>query len=151
MRLPGGWHIDENGIVGERTRIVADSGHRYSAELFEQLLPELLQPPKHHLPRKVYSGSDANLTDIAEAMSSIPSRVAGQGDYSIHRNVAWSVKAACFAAGHDESVAIALVEAWSPSNQCGWNVDQVIRSGGESVTAGTLFYHAKQYGYKHHE
>ena len=151
MRLPGGWHIDANGIVGEPTRIVADSGHRYSAELFEQLLPELPKPPKHHLPRKVYSGSDTTLTDIAKALSVIPSRVAGQGDYSFHRNVAWSVKAACLAAGYDVSVAIDLVEAWSPSNKCGWNVDQVMRSGGEDFTAGTLFYHAKQYGYRRHE
>ena len=151
MRLPGGWHIDKNGIVGERTRIVANRGHRYQAELFEQLLPELPQPPKRHLPRKVYSGSDASLSAIAEALSCIPSRVAGQGDYSMHRNIAWAVKAACLAAGHDVSVAIALVEAWSPSNQCGWNVDQVMRSGGEHITPGTLFYHAKQYGCKHHE
>ena len=69
----------------------------------------------------------------------------------MHRNIAWAVKAACLAAGYDVSVAIALVEAWSPSNQCGWNVDQVMRSGGEHITAGTLFYHAKQYVYKHHE
>lgn len=151
MRLPGGWHIDANGIVGERTRIVADSGHRYSAEHFEQLLPELPQPPKRDLPRKVYSGSDASLTEIAEALSCIPSRVAGQGDYSMHRNIAWAVKAACDAAGYDESKAIGLLEIWSPSLECGWNVAQVVRSGGDHITAGTLFHHAKQYGYKHHE
>ena len=49
------------------------------------------------------------------------------------------------------AVAIRMLEAWSPSKQCGWNISQIIRSGGEQVKAGTLFHHAKRYGDNHHE
>ena len=58
--------------------------------------------------------------------------------------------AACRNIGVDEEVAIQMMEAQSPSHSYGWEVDQVARSGGEQIGAGTLFHHAKQHGWSRH-
>ena len=148
MRLPGGWHIDKNGVFGERSSIIDITDQRYRAEIFERLLPEITVPASR--PRKVFTGKDSTLTDIASALDCIPRRVAGQGSYNLHRNLAWAVKDACLNAGYTDEVAIDLIEAWSPSKQCGWNVRQIVHSGGGQITAGTLFHHATQNGWRRH-
>ena len=85
MRLPGGWHIDQEGIVGERSNIIDITDKRYPASVFEKLLPRQSQTQDRHLPRKVISGPSATLSDIGKALDHIPARVAGQGEYSLHR------------------------------------------------------------------
>lgn len=149
MRLPGGWHIDKCGVVGERCSIIDITDQRYPAKRFEQLLPKLTAPVCR--PRKLYTGSNCTLTEIGEALSAIPRRVAGQGKYSQQRNICWAVVDACKQAGCSEEVAIDLLEAWSPSKQCGWDIRKVVHSGGEQITAGTLFYQAKQNGWRRHD
>ena len=54
--------------------------------------------------------------------------------------------AACRDIDVDEQVAIDLMETHSPSHSCEWDVEQVARSGGEQIGAGTLFFLAKQHG-----
>ena len=66
-------------------------------------------------------------------------------------DILWGLMAACRDIGVDEEVAIELMEAHSPSRSCGWDVEQVARSGGEQIGAGTLFFHAKQYGWSRYD
>ena len=147
MRLPGGWYIGKDCEVGWPTIITGNkSFQRYPVELFEELVPE--QPVLVERPRKVYSGPDSTLTEIGEALSAIPSRVAGQGDYNQQRNICWAVVDACHQAGYSDETAVDLLEAWSPSKQCGWDISQIVRSGGAQITAATLFHHAIKNGWR---
>ena len=84
---------------------------------------------------------------MVNALEAIPQRVEGSGTYADYRDILWGLMAACRDIGVDEQVAIDLMEAHSPSHSCGWDVEQVARSGGEQIGAGTLFFHAKQHGW----
>ena len=109
-------------------------------------MPELQVPVER--PRKVYSGPDSTLSEIGDALSAIPRRVAGQGNYNQHRNICWAVVDACHQAGYSDETAVDLLEAWSPSKQCGWDISQIVRSGGAQITAATLFHHAINNGWR---
>jgi hypothetical protein len=80
-------------------------------------------------------------------MKYIPRRVTGSGTYADYRNILWGLIAACREAGYDIELAIELMEEHSPSNQCGWDVQQVATSGGEQVGSGTFWWHAQQHGW----
>ena len=86
--------------------------------------------------------------DLFDALSAIPRRVAGQGNYNQHRNICWAVVDACHQAGYSDETAVDLLEAWSPSKQCGWDISQIVRSGGAQITAATLFHHAINNGWR---
>ena len=147
MRLPGGWYIGKDLIVGWPAWVERRSSfERYPVELFEELVPELPVPVEQ--PRKVYSGPDSTLSEIGDALSAIPQRVAGQGNYNQHRNICWAVVDACHQAGYSDETAVDLLEAWSPSKQCGWDISQIVRSGGAQITAATLFHQAINNGWR---
>ena len=146
MRLPGGWYIGKDLKVGWPSVIKPGCFKRYPVELFEESLPP--SPPPVERPRKVYSGPDSTLSEIGEALSAIPRRVAGQGNYNQHRNICWAVVDACHQAGYSDETAVDLLEAWSPSKQCGWDISQIVRSGGAQITAATLFHHAINNGWR---
>ena len=93
--------------------------------------------------------SDWTLRDIVIALDHIPTRVTGNNTYGEYRQIAWGLKAILKDIGQPESMAIDLLEAHSPSGKVsGWNIPQVIRSGGERTGAGTFIYYAQQHGYK---
>ena len=64
------------------------------------------------------------------------------------RNVVWGLKAAVIEAGYDVDVAEALLEEHSPSRSSGWNVRQILNSGGDAISAATFWWHAMQHGYR---
>ena len=47
-----------------------------------------------------------------------------------------------------EDVVIDLMEDHSPSKQCGWDIRQVARSGGDQIGAGSFWWHAQQHGWR---
>ena len=155
MRLAGGHYIDRHGIAISRSQIVNASGHRYSAEQLDQHLParpaaeskrdrgRCGRPPKPK-PRP----EAANLYVIGKALECIPQRQAGHGTYANYRSILWGLKAACAEAGYGDEVAIDLMERHSPSRQCDWDVTQICRSGGEQISAGSFWWHAKQAGWR---
>ena len=71
-------------------------------------------------------------------------------DAATQLTVKWGLKAAVADAGGDDVLAIRLMEAHSPSEQCDWDVEQVCLSGGDHIGPGTLFHYAKQYGWSRH-
>ena len=88
------------------------------------------------------------LEEIREALAFIPRRVAGQGTYDTYRNILWGLGAALEEAGQPREMAAALMEEHSPSRQCGWDVAQVLRSGGDHIKAETFWWHARQHGWR---
>ncbi|QNJ06491.1 hypothetical protein SynMEDNS5_01776 [Synechococcus sp. MEDNS5] len=155
MRLAGGYYIDRHGVAIDQSRIVNASGKRYSAQQLDQHLPNLAAPEPRHQhtgcgrpPKPKQRKEAANLRVIGEALDCIPRRTAGGGTYADYRTILWGLKAACADAGYGDEVAIELMESHSPSHQCGWDVTQVCRSGGEQITAGSFWWHAQQAGWR---
>ena len=147
MQMAGSHYINRNGESQGQVQIINANGPRYSAEELDLALPPLPAAPQSW--RKKYSTDSApGLLQIADALECIPPRKGGDGTYGDYRQILWGLKDACIAAGADEDVAIQLMEQHSPSKSSQWNVAQVCRSGGEKVTAGTFWWHAKQHGWR---
>ena len=130
--------------------IITINSNRYRAEDIEACLPPVPPPPKPRLPYRPRGRKQLQLDRVLDALSHIPRRVKGGGTYGEMRNVAWALRACLEECGQPdpEAAAIQLLEAHSPSRECGWDVAQVVRSGGQQIGPGTLFHHAKQHGYK---
>jgi len=171
MRLPGCWYVDASGEPTALVELVHVSGHRYAPDdIALALLPdEFAEPvagtaPQQEVPLEQPSEGSANgislpelgdedfgpprpLEQISAALAAIPRRVAGSNTYSDYRNILWGLIQACEQAGHDRELAIALMEAHSPSASCGWDIRQVASSGGEQISAATFWFHARQHGW----
>ncbi|EAQ67834.1 AAA domain-containing protein [Synechococcus sp. RS9909] len=171
LRLPGCWYIDAGGQPTALVELVHVSGQRYAPEdIALALLPdEFAEPvadaaPQPEIPlQQPYEvpgtgiplpelgdedfGPPRPLEQIRAALAAIPRRVAGSNTYADYRNLLWGLIQACEQAGHDRELAIALMEAHSPSASCGWDIRQVASSGGEQINAATFWFHARQHGW----
>lgn len=154
MRLPGSFYIDATGKRTRRVEIIKASAHRYQITQIEACLPAQKQLEQRTKQLRRYPQAPRHtLKELAEALAHIPPRPTYDpkvrtNTYETYRNVLWGLVAACKDLGFDEHTAVALMEAHSPSRQCGWNVPQVARTAGEQVTAGSFFFHAKQHGWR---
>ena len=147
MRLAGFYYVDATGKPTVKSEIINISGKEYSIEDIAQVLPE----PKAEAPRykKKITKSDWTLRDIGEALDAIPTRVTGNNTYEEYRQIAWGLKAIVKEIGYSESLAIDLMERHSPSGKVsGWNIPQVMRSGGERTGAGTFIFIAQKHGWR---
>ena len=171
MRLPGCWYVDASGEPTALVELVHVSGQRYAPEdITLALLPdEFAEPaadpaPQQAIPLEQVSESPATgiplpelgdedfgpprpLEEIRGALAAIPRRVPGSNTYADYRNILWGLIEACEQAGHDRELAMALMEAHSPSASCGWDIRQVASSGGEQISAATFWFHARQHGW----
>jgi hypothetical protein len=171
MRLPGCWYIDASGEPTALVELVHVSGQRYSPnDIALALLPdEFAEPvagtaPHREIPLEQPNegpgtgiplpelgdedfGPPRPLEQIRTALAAIPRRVAGSNTYADYRNILWGLIQACEQAGQDRELAIALMEAHSPSASCGWDIRQVASSGGEQIGAATFWFHARQHGW----
>ena len=147
MRLAGFYYVEATGKPTVKSEIINISGKEYSIEDIAQVLPE----PKAEAPRykKVITKSDWTLQDVAAALDAIPTRVSGNNTYEEYRQLAWGLKALVKDIGYSESLAVDLMEAHSPSGKVsGWNIPQVMRSGGERTGAGTFIFIAQKHGWR---
>jgi hypothetical protein len=171
MRLPGCWYVDASGEPTALVELVHVSGQRYAPDdIALALLPDEFaepapDPPQQHaipleqpnegpgtgIPLPELGDEDFGpprpLDQIRTALAAIPRRVAGSNTYADYRNILWGLIQACEQAGHDRELAIALMEAHSPSASCGWDIRQVASSGGEQISAATFWFHARQHGW----
>jgi hypothetical protein len=151
MRAPGGMHPS----TGERCRIHSESGVRYDLAALMELLPPL--PAKTPKTKKAASAASADSgfppptkEEIHAALQCVPPRPGGgTGTYPLYRNLLWSLIAVLreVSTANPVEEGIALMEAHSPSHECGWDVQQVACSGGDEVNAGTFWYLARQHGF----
>ena len=149
MRLAGFYYINSDGVPTAQSKIINVSGKEYLIEDIEQVLP--IPEVKPLLPKNVKrtTKSDWTLRDIVIALDHIPTRVTGNNTYEEYRQIAWGLKAILKDIGRSESLAIDLMEKHSPSGKVsGWNIPQVMRSGGERVGAGTFIYYAQKHGWR---
>ncbi len=146
MRLAGFYYVDATGKPTNKSEIINISGKEYLVEDIAQVLPE----PKVEAPRykKKITNSNWTIRDIGEALDAIPQRVSGSNTYEEYRQMAWGLKAIVKDIGLPETVAVDLLEAHSPSKRSGWNIPQVMRSGGERTGAGTFIFIAQKHGWR---
>ena len=149
MRLAGFYYINSDGKPTAQSKIINVTGKEYLIEDIEQVLP--IPEVKPLLPKNVKrtTKSDWTLRDIVIALDHIPTRVTGNNTYEEYRQIAWGLKAILKDIGKPESLAIDLMERHSPSGKVsGWNIPQVMRSGGERTGAGTFIYYAQKHGWR---
>ena len=146
MRLAGFYYVDATGKPTNKSEIINISGKEYLVEDIAQVLPE----PKVEAPRykKKITNSNWTIRDIGEALDAIPQRVSGSNTYEEYRQMAWGLKAIVKDIGLPETVAVDLLERHSPSKRSGWNIPQVMRSGGERTGAGTFIFIAQKHGWR---
>lgn len=152
MRLPGCAYIGPDGSPTGRVEILSAEGHRYRATEVTCCLPAIAPPPAPK-PRRYPIAPRHTLGELADALACIPPRPPynphlRSHTYPLYRDILWGLIAACQDLGFDDCAAIALMESHSPSLTCGWDIPQVARSGGQQITAGTFFHHAKQHGWR---
>ena len=147
MRLAGFYYIDKEGNPTVKSQIINVTGKEYSVEDIAQVLPEQkVEAPRY---KKVITKTDWTLREVGEALDTIPRRVTGNNTYEEYRQIAWGLKAILKDMGRSESLAIELMEAHSPSGKVsGWDIPQVMRSGGERTGAGTFIYYAQKHGWR---
>lgn len=141
MRLPGCPH-PETGITAA---IIHQTDARYDIDEFDKYLPEP-QREGHNRAARTFTDYEAQgLDEIQRALGHIPPRVPGGNTYPMYRNILWGLIKACEEAGSSEQTAISMMASHSPQ----WGgIEQVARSGGAEVTAGTFWYWAREHGYR---
>ena len=144
MRLPGTYHMGDDGTKREMTRIISSCDKKYTVTEIEDCLPNKLQTEKIKKSKQYKEYRKGTFEDIKEALNCIPPRVPGSGTYDYYRNLLWGLIKACHDADRSESDAISLMQQHSPQ----WGgIDQVARSGGKLIEAGTFWYLARESGY----
>ena len=149
MRLPGFLYVDKASgqPTANRAEVIHTSALTYTAEQIAAAITPSAPPrqPIYLDDGQPPALQPRGISEIRDALARIPIRT--QGSYEFHRNVLWGLVAACQDAGGTIDTAIALMEAHSPSRTCGWDIDQVARSGDGSYGAGTFWRAASQHGY----
>jgi putative DNA primase/helicase len=141
MRLPGTPHPE----TGEIAKIVNRTGHRYTADVITSCIPAPVVDTRHEQARTFTDYEAQGLDEVQRALQAIPPRVPGGNTYPIYRNILWGLVKACEEAGGSADTAISMMASHSPQ----WGgIDQVARSGGADITAGTFWYWAKEHGYR---
>ena len=150
MRLGGFYYINSDGKPTAKSKIINVTGKEYLIKDIEQVLP--IPEVKPLLPKNVKrttTKTDWTLREIVMALDHIPTRVTGNNTYEEYRQIAWGLKAILKDIGRSESLAIDLMEAHSPSGKVsGWDIPQVMRSGGERTGAGTFIFIAQKHGWR---
>ena len=141
MRLPGTPHPE----TGEQARLIHLSDARYSLTEFAATMPAPVVDQHIEQARTFTDYEAQGLDEIPKSLNHIPPRVPGGGTYPMYRNILWGLIAAVEEAGNSEATAISMMAAHSPQ----WHgIDQIARSGGDDVGAGTFWYWAKEHGYR---
>ena len=144
MRLPGTYHMNEDGSAGGLTTIIHNSDKLYSVKDIEGCLPTATvnEQIKQSSEYKDYRKEPIEV--VEKALNCIPQRTPGSNTYHMYRNILWGLIKACEDAGKDSVYATNLMQSHSPS----WGgIDQIAKSGGKDITAGTFWYWAIKNGY----
>jgi len=144
MRLPGTYHMGDDGTQREMTKIINSCDQKYTVKDIEDCLPDKVQTEKIKKSKQFKEYRKGTFEDIKEALNCIPPRVPGSGTYDYYRNLLWGLIKACNDANRSSSDAISLMQQHSPQ----WGgIEQIAKSGGSQIEAGTFWYLARESGY----
>ena len=145
MRLPGTFHVSADGTLGAQASIVHVSEQLYTLEQIEACLPAEEMLEQLERAQRFTDYDPRPLSQVEDALSCIPAAVPKQKQYPFYRNLLWGLIKACEEAGGTIDYAKGLMAKHSPLFA---EIEQVARSGGERITAGTFWYFAKQHGWQ---
>ena len=145
MRLPGTYHMRDDGSHGSMTTIIHNSEKKYNLKDIETCLPTPKQHDKDKQSVQFKEYRKEDFATVEKALAHIPPRKPNTNTYHMYRNILWGLIKACEDAGKTEADAISLMQNHSPE----WGgLDQVAKSGGMQINAGSFWYWAMQNGYK---
>ena len=144
MRLPGTYHMGHDGTQREMTTIINSCDKKYTIKDIEDCLPNKTQAETIKKSKQFKEYRKGSFEEIQKALKFIAPRVPGSGTYDFYRNLLWGLVKACHDANKSENDAISLMQQHSPE----WSgIDQIARSGGSQIEAGTFWYLARESGY----
>ena len=145
MRLPGTYHMNDDGTPNAMTRIIHSSDKKYTVKEIEDCLPTKKQAEKVKQAITFTQFDPLPFEDIQKALFCIPPRVPNTNTYDMYRNILWGLIKACQETNRSEEDAISLMQNHSPQ----WkNIRQVAKSGGHQINAGSFWYFAKEHGFE---
>jgi len=145
MRLPGTFHMKDDGTHGGMTQIIHTSDMKYTVKDIEKCLPTKKQHEKNKESVEFKEYRKEDFATVQKALAHIPPRTPGSNTYHMYRNILWGLIKACEDAGKSSADAISLMREHSPA----WGgLDQVAKSGGQKIEANSFWYWAMQHGYK---
>ena len=145
MRLPGTYHMKEDGTPSAMTKIIHQSDVKYTLKDIESCLPTKKQHEKNKSSSNFKEYRKEDIATVEKALAYIPPRKPNTNTYHMYRNILWGLIKACEDAGKNAGDAVALMKKHSPD----WGgIDQVAKSGGVQINAGSFWYWAIEYGYK---
>ena len=145
MRLPGTYHMRDDGSHGSMTTIIHNSEKKYNLKDIETCLPTPKQHEKDKLSVQFKEYRKEDFATVQKALAYIPPRKPNTNTYHMYRNILWGLIKACEDAGKTQADAISLMQNHSPE----WGgLDQVAQSGGVQINAGSFWFWAMQNGYK---
>ena len=145
MRLPGTYHMRDDGSHGSMTTIIHNSEKKYNLKDIETCLPTPKQHEKDKLSVQFKEYRKEDFATVQKALAHIPPRKPNTNTYHMYRNILWGLVKACEDAGKTKADAISLMQNHSPE----WGgLDQVAQSGGMQINAGSFWFWAMQNGYK---
>lgn len=140
MRLAGCPHQK----TGQMAQVLNVTGELYDPGQMLALLPPV-PAAAPSAPVAAPGGGSRSLEEVRAALDKIPPRPGpGSGTYAEYRNILWGLVKAVEEAGGTRDQAVAWMQAHSPE---GWDCEQVARSGGQKINAGTFWYKAMEYGW----
>lgn len=145
MRLPGTFHVASDGTLGAQACIVHVSDNLYTVEQIEACLPEEELYEQLDRANRFTDYDPRPLSQVEDALNCIPSAVPKQKQYPFYRNLLWGLIKACEEAGGTADYATRLMVKHSPLFA---EIEQVARSGGERISAGTFWYLAREHGWR---
>ena len=145
MRLAGTFYMNKDGTAGPMAKIIRNTEKYYCVSEIEKALPTEKFFEKILASNRFTEYKPSPVSEIKNALDKIPPRKPGSGTYDVYRNILWGLIKACEETNSSEQEAISLMQSHSPE----WRgIEQIARSGGAKITAGTFWYWAKHYGYK---
>jgi hypothetical protein len=109
----------------------------------ETIAAQIAEQRARSAERFANSDPDDLRSQVRDALALIPPRNPGSGNYHECLRVAFAVGAA-----FPEDEALELIEEWSPRIAGAWQPENIVGKGNGSITIGSLFAIAKQYGYR---
>ena len=145
MRLPGTYHMNDDGKPSDMTTIITHCDNKYSIKELQSKLPSKKQTELVKQSLSFTQFEPLPFDQIEKALHCIPPRIPNTNTYSQYRNLLWGLIKACEQVNKTQEDAISLMEHHSPE----WkNIRQVARSGGHSINANSFWFFAKEYGFQ---
>ena len=163
MRLPGAWYVDAGGEATVQTRIVHESGHRYTPDQIRDAIAagekdkaetyDFTTPPPSMVGVHIPNDDDQprrefpirSMEEVREGLAWIPAILPDTDQRETYRKLAWGLLCAVREAGGSDGEALALLEQHSPAVT---DAAEYLKTEPHTVSADAFWKMARLAGWK---